>query len=146
MSSRFMTPNAIGVIITRENDNGATEILLQKRKNNMWDLAVGGHVESGESLTDAVIREANEELGIEILKHDISFSTCSYTKFEERPYNFYYFKVDKFSKIPIIKEPEKCLDLRWFKLEALPESLIPDVKTIINNHINGIKFAELGWD
>ena len=116
MSSRFMTPNAIGVIITRENDNGATEILLQKRKNNMWDLAVGGHVE------------------------------CSYTKFEERPYNFYYFKVDKFSKIPIIKEPEKCLDLRWFKLEALPESLIPDVKTTINNNINGVKFAELGCD
>lgn len=31
-----MTPNAIGVIITRENDNGATEILLQK--NNKLGL------------------------------------------------------------------------------------------------------------
>ena len=36
MSSRFMTPNAIVVIITRENDNGATEILLQK--NNKLGL------------------------------------------------------------------------------------------------------------
>lgn len=146
MSSRFMTPNAIGVIITRENDNGATEILLQKRKNNMWDLAVGGHVEKNESLTDAVIREAKEELGIEVLKQDVSFSTCSYTKFEERPYNFYYFKVSKFSKIPTIKEPEKCLDLRWFEFENLPQNLILDVRIILNNHTKGVKFVELGWD
>lgn len=56
IEKHFCTPIALGVIIKRTN-NGNTELLLQKR-NNRWDLAVGGHVEKNESLTDAVVWEA----------------------------------------------------------------------------------------
>ena len=47
-------------------------VLLQKRSSqkklwpNLWDVTVGGHVESGEFGRQALIREAKEELGIEI--------------------------------------------------------------------------------
>ena len=45
-------------------------MLLQKRSKNMhgypglWDQAVGGHIDMGESYKDAAIREMSEELGI----------------------------------------------------------------------------------
>lgn len=46
------------------------EILLHLRKNTgycdgMWGL-VSGHVENGESATEGIIREAREEIGIEL--------------------------------------------------------------------------------
>mgnify|MGYP004594466645 CR=1 FL=1 len=47
-------------------------VLLQKRSGNkklwpnIWDVPVGGHVDSGEFGRQALIRETKEELGIEI--------------------------------------------------------------------------------
>lgn len=52
----------VGVII--ENDKG--EILLQKRRDNGCWAIIGGAMEIGEKLTEAVKREAYEEAGIAI--------------------------------------------------------------------------------
>ncbi len=51
-------------------DRSMQKILLQKRSMNKdiqpgkWDTAVGGHVASGESVSEAAVRELSEELGI----------------------------------------------------------------------------------
>ena len=50
--------------------NGSKELLLQKRSMSkdvapgIWDTSVGGHVNAGETLQEAVNREMEEELGI----------------------------------------------------------------------------------
>ena len=52
-------------------------VLLQKRslaKENwpgLWDVSVAGHVSAGESAVDAAIREAREEIGIEITASEL---------------------------------------------------------------------------
>ena len=59
------------------NDKG--EIYLQKRSDTkdlypgLWDTAVGGHVGAGEKPEEAVLREAEEELGIKPEKLDFLF-------------------------------------------------------------------------
>lgn len=59
--------------------NSKQQVLLQKRSANKrmwpntWDVSSGGHVLAGEFGFQAAIREAKEELGIELSKNDIIF-------------------------------------------------------------------------
>ena len=56
------------------------ELLLQKRSMNKdvapgkWDTSVGGHVNSGETLTQAMEREMDEELGISTCKPEFLYT------------------------------------------------------------------------
>ncbi len=63
-------PNLLHPVVHIHIINSQGEIYLQKRVPNKdiqpgkWDTAIGGHVQSGESIDHAVTREAEEELGI----------------------------------------------------------------------------------
>ena len=70
--------------------NSHNEILLQKRAahvmfSNMLDISFSGHIKSGETPLDAVLREGKEELGIEIDQTNLHylFSCREYGWFEE---------------------------------------------------------------
>lgn len=50
-------------------EDGAGRVVVQERHGNWPGMAFpGGHVEDGESLTDAVIREVREETGL-LIRH-----------------------------------------------------------------------------
>lgn len=51
--------------------NARGDILLQQRSAhvmfpNLWDISFSGHIRSGESALEAILREGREELGVEI--------------------------------------------------------------------------------
>ena len=43
------------------------------------------------------------------------------------------------------REPEKCDDLAWFPLEALPDNLIRYVRFALENYQKGLLYSEFGW-
>lgn len=59
--------------------NSKNELLLQlrsmKKKNHpgQWDISVGGHIPAGESDMLALIRETQEEIGLEINSNEVKF-------------------------------------------------------------------------
>lgn len=65
--------------------NSNSDILLARRSASkaiyplLWDVSVAGHVDSGETITQAAVRETREEIGIEIsegLLEKIGVYTC----------------------------------------------------------------------
>jgi isopentenyldiphosphate isomerase len=54
------------------------KVLLQKRASvkkvfpNLWDVSVAGHIEAGEKIESAAIREIKEEIGIDIKESDLT--------------------------------------------------------------------------
>lgn len=57
--------------------NNAGEILLSQRSAKkticplLWDVSVAGHVDSGETIEQAAIRETKEEIGLDITENDL---------------------------------------------------------------------------
>ena len=64
LQGKLQVEKNVYAFIIDDNKN----VLLQKRSNtkklwpNMWDVTVGGHVDSGEFGRQALIREVKEEL------------------------------------------------------------------------------------
>jgi isopentenyldiphosphate isomerase len=82
-------------------------LFLQKRSMNKdvapgkWDTSVGGHINSGETVSEAVNREMREELGISALKPEFLYTYIHSNPYEtELVYTFSYVNAEeiKFNK------------------------------------------------
>lgn len=125
------------------------KILLSRRKNTgyadgMYSLPAG-HVEDGESLTMCVVREAKEEIGVIINLSDLQLVHTMH-RFETDIRMDFFFTVDQWSGVPINCEPEKCDDLAWFSLSALPINTVPYIRAAIEMSQKGISYSERGWE
>ncbi len=130
MIDRFVVVPASYVFLLRDGTDG-TEVLLQHRQNtgymdDHWAAAAAGHVERGETAYAAAHREALEELGITDLALTFEFSmqrTRHDAAIDERI--DFFFTARSWSGEPRILEPEKCAELRWCPLSALPDPVVP---------------------
>ena len=144
MKERYKSKIAVFLVLTRNIDN-KTEILLQKRKNTgymdgMYDMACSGHVEEGESMSQTVVREAKEELGIDINETDLELAFLLHP-YKENYLNI-FFRTNKYNGIPSIIEKDKCEELKWFDINDLPDNLIELNKNAIECIKNSIIYDE----
>lgn len=131
-----------GVIISEE------KILLLKRSlsifgGGFWCLPAG-HVERGESAQAALIRELNEELGIECFLENLDFMHVAHVRSHEREYVTFYFRVNAWQGEIYNSEPDKHDELLWCDWNNLPDNLLN--KELINTlKSSPIKYSQSGW-
>lgn len=103
-----------------------------------------GHLEKDETVTDAVIREVREEVGIVLSAEAVKVDHVLYRtkKSEEFEYVDFFFSADRWQGEVSNKEPEKCDDLRWFPVSQLPEKTLDYVRHVIDQIDKGSTFSE----
>ena len=123
-------------LLLRNGDN----ILLGLRQggfaDGMYSLPAG-HLDLGESVRDAVIREAREEIGVTIAPANVRFVQVMHNSYGIGRMAF-FFEVRTWTGDIANREPAKCRELRWFPLDALPgTSMIPYIRDAIASYAAG---------
>lgn len=91
---------------------------------------------------EAMMREAKEELGIEVRVSDIIDTFVVNRKNVSLPSYFdVYFEIKSYVGEIKINEKDKCEELVWARIDDLPSDMITFEKEAIANNNKGIKFS-----
>jgi len=141
-----MQPVAVHLFLRREQ-----EILMLKRFNTGYEdgnfSVVAGHVEAGENVYEAAVREAMEEAGIvpndleivHVMNRHSAWGGTSQERID------YFLTCSNWLGEIHNQEPHKCSELRWVNLEELPENTIAYVQEAIHHYKSGAKFSVFGF-
>lgn len=124
------------------------QILFLRRFNTGYEdgnySVVAGHVDAGETVTQAAIREAKEEVGVVLEPNDLQIAHVMHRKSEDERIDFFIVVRHWVGEITNA-EPQKCDDLAWYDLDSLPPNTIPYVSYAIRNVQAGVAYSEFGW-
>jgi len=85
---------------------------------------LGGRVEKGETFRQAAIREAQEEIGIDIQQDDLKFVHSFYRNGGKEELVAHVFECVRWSGEPFNKEPDKHSEMTWCPKGTLPEDVV----------------------
>ncbi len=147
MPERFKLIPEVCLILIKEG-----KILLLRRQNTGWNdgwyCTPAGHGEGNETVREATVREAMEEIGVAIRPEDLEFVHVQHRWSEDNGGHSrigFYFVAKKYQGEPTNAEPEKCDDLDYFPLDDLPANTIAPFKLAIECYAKGITYSEYGW-
>ena len=111
--------------------NSKGELYLQKRaltkdvQPGKWDTAVGGHVDAGETIQEALTREVREELGITQATMLPLFTYPYRSTTEYELVNAYYTLYNR----DIFPDPSEVDEGRFWSLDEIREAMGKDILT-----------------
>jgi 8-oxo-dGTP diphosphatase len=127
--NKMLFRSAVFMIVRDEQGR----VLLHRRANTgfmdgYYDFP-SGHVDDGESFAESAVRELREETGLIAAQSDLSlrhvnqyYLDCAYINM--------IFDINAWKGTPTIMEPEKCDDMQFFALDALPDKCSLGVRDV----------------
>ncbi|MFE2726490.1 NUDIX domain-containing protein [Kitasatospora sp. NPDC059327] len=129
----------------------AGTVLLGRRRNTsfangMWHLPAG-HMQTRETVTGAMCREAEEELGIRIAEEDlVLLHTLHHLDPDDgRSRLQLFFRPLRHTGRIRNEEPHKCEELRRWPLHALPADTVPYTAHALAEIGRGSTLSTVGW-
>ncbi len=139
----LLAPIAVYLLLIR----GDSILMLRRHNTGFADGSysmIAGHVEAGEDLKTAMVREAREEAGIRLSPEDLEVIGVIHSM-SDREYVNFFLKASEWSGEVVNMEPDKCDDLRWFDIANLPDNTVPYARQGIENYRGGVWFGSMGW-
>lgn len=133
----LLLPGVTAIVISESK-----EVLLQLRRDtDTWAPPSGG-VEPGETVAEAVKREVLEEAGIEIVPEAIvavvsgADYNVTYSNGDQLATVTTVFRCRPFKAAPPRVNDDESQDIRYFKIDALPEEILPRHRWMISLALN----------
>ncbi|GIG41886.1 NUDIX domain-containing protein [Cellulomonas phragmiteti] len=143
-AGRTLLVAAAYVVLRRTRADG-DEVLLQRRAGtgymDGWWALLAGHVDPGESVHEAAVREAAEEAGVTVAPTALRALTTLHRferagpQVEQRVDVF--FEVTAWSGEPTVREPDRSDAMGWFPLAGLPEGVVPHERLVLDLLVAG---------
>lgn len=126
-------------------------VLLLRRAGTGYhdgELAVpAGHIEPGESATDALLRETREELGLDLPAAAARMSLVQHGTADGLAYiDFFFTATLAPGRRPRLAEPDKASELLWASLDDLPADVVPVIRHALDALRRGETYTEYGWE
>ncbi len=132
---RTLLVAAVYVILRNQNN-----VLLHLRagtgyRDGHWAV-IAGHVDAGESVHEAAVREAFEEAGVTIDPVDLVPVTALH-RFErggapvEQRLDV-FFEVTRWFGEPSLREPDRAEQMGWFEFADLPDPVVPHEQMVLD--------------
>ena len=140
---RFKLLSAVHLFLIRDS-----QVLLLRRFNTGYEdgkySVIAGHLNGDEEIRAAAIREAREEVGIEISPLDLQVVGVMHRKSNDERIDF-FLAASSWSGEIMNREPDRCDQLAWFDMDEIPENVIPYLGKALYNYWRGIWFDSFGW-
>jgi len=143
MSARFRLVSAVHLFLL----DGGRLLLLRRFQTGYEDgmySVVAGHLDGDETVMAAAIREAHEEVGVDLAPDDVQVMGVMHRRSDDERIDWFV-TCTRWTGTPRNAEPDKCDDLRWADPRALPENVIPYVRRAIENYLAGRWFDSFGF-
>ena len=144
ITHHFMVPVAVHLFLVRDG-----RVLLLRRANTGYEdgnySVPAGHLDGGEEVIAAATREAGEEIGITLAPSAVAVVGVMHRRSNDERIDFFVAASEWTGEI-INAEPQKCDDLSWYPLDALPDNTIPYVRRALANYRRGVWFESYGWE
>lgn len=130
---------AVFVILKKDNK----VLLLERSNTGQGDgkfVLPAGHIEAGETVFSAAIRELKEEVGISVDESHLKFVEVIHRK---RPqYIYFILTTNRWLGEPRNLEEDKCKQVGWFDLDNLPQSTSNSMRIALDNYRKKTTFSE----
>lgn len=143
MSERVKFNASVSFVLEKDN-----KFLLFYRTDGYfkdgWWVLPAGHIEENETATQTVIREAKEELGIDVEQKDVIFAHLVHNLVGENKRMDFYFLVKGFKGEIKNLEPTKCATMAFFAKDSLPplEKIAPTTLQALQNIWKSVFYSE----
>lgn len=127
-------------------------ILFGRRQNTGFEDGAyhvpAGHLEAGESIVHALIREAKEEIGVTVRPENLRpILTCHRREpAESMSWVDMVFEADSWEGEVVNAEPHMHSELAWLDSAELPANVIPSVRFMLEQIAAGKTYCEYGWN
>jgi 8-oxo-dGTP diphosphatase len=142
---RFKLDCSVFVLLARDEKFCFLQRTRTGWKDGFYSVPAGA-LEPGETLINAAIREAREEVGVILQPDQLRLVHTMHCRTQGNEWLGHFFTAKTWTGEANLLEPEKHSNLTWAFVSQPPNPLLSYVKQALEAIMRNQRYSEFGWD